>query len=84
MIKLTSHAIELIRLQIERKPINSDELRRVQGLGNLFMSRTRFQSEDGEFEREGWTHWEIYSMKIDGVVYYFYGGSPLHLGENDN
>ena len=76
MIKLTAHAIKLMREQIGRKPIGSDELRRIQGMGNLFMSPTRFSSDNDEFERNGWTYWEMYSLKIDGVIYYFYGGSP--------
>ena len=74
---LTKNAIRLMREQIEGSPIKPEELRRVTGMGNLFMSPTRFAAdEEGEFVRLGWTYWEMYSLKIDGTIFYFYGGTP--------
>ncbi len=82
-MKLTKHAIRLMRKQINAEPIKPDELRRVKGLGNLFMSPTRFSAdEEGEFTRLGWVYWEMYSLKIDGTIYYFYGGSPNPTNDN--
>ena len=76
-MKLTKHAIELMREQIADTPLQPDELRRVKGMGNLFMSPTKFSAdEEGEFVRMGWTYWEMYSLNIDGTIYYFYGGTP--------
>ena len=74
--RLTSHAIDLMREQISKKPIASDELRRVEGLGNLFMSPTKFASDGEDFERGGWTYWPVYSLRIDGFIFYFYNGHP--------
>lgn len=82
-MKFTTHTITLFRKQIEQKPIEPDELRRVKGLGNLFMSINKFPvDEEGEFSRLGWTYWFLYSMIIDEATYYFYGGTPDVLPED--
>ena len=76
-MKFTAHMIAHMREQINLKAIEPDELRRVKGLGNLFMSTQRFpEDEEGEFTRLGWTYWFQYSLRIDGELYYFYGGTP--------
>lgn len=58
------------------KQIASDEILRLEGLGNLFMSPTKLASDGEDFERDGWTYRPVYSLKIDGFIFYFYNGHP--------
>ncbi len=75
-MKLTRHAIAHMRGQIAEKPIGDTEMRRVEGMGNLFMSRKRFVAdEEGEFVIGSMVFWHQYTLKIDGVTYHFYAGT---------
>lgn len=76
-LKIMPAAIELLREHIEKSPLEPDELRRVKGLGNIFIARSKIPHEDeGDVERDGWTYWSMYVLKIDGEVYYIYYGIP--------
>jgi len=76
-MKITPRAIDIMRAQISEAPLASDELRRVIGIGNLFISHNRLPvDDDGVCVRLGWTYWFQYSQRIDGELYYFYGGTP--------
>lgn len=60
MLVLTEFAINHIRATIRAGQLMGNERRRVEPLGNIFVSAMR---TDG---------WFLFSLKIDGVDYYFY------------
>jgi hypothetical protein len=76
MMKLTKYAIARMRTQIAEQPVAESEMRRVEGMGNLFMSRKRFVCDDeGEFIVGSMVYWHQYALMIDGVTYHFYAGA---------
>lgn len=84
-MKLTNQAIDLMRTQIAKGPFGENEMRRVEGMGGLFMSPKFYQpDEDGEIKLAGMVYWKQYSFEIDGVKYYFYGGMAEHAPQQNS
>jgi len=62
--------------------MTDEELRRIEPLGNLFVSRKRFVMDgNGEYITANVIHWFLYTLKIDDVKYHFYGG--VNVATND-
>jgi hypothetical protein len=79
MMKLTKTAVDEIKLVIQ-KPLEPGELRQIEVMGNLFVSMQKFpESDDGlaVCGTAAMDFWFQYSLKIDGVSYYLYGGTPV-------
>lgn len=78
MMILTPQAVAHFRSTIAEKEMTDDELRRVKALGNLFVSKKRFVMDgNGELVTDTMIHWFLYTLKIDGVKYHFYGGENV-------
>lgn len=78
MMKLTKTAIDEIKAVIV-KPLDNGELRKIEVMGNLFVSINKFPEDDDGIalcDNALMSFWFQYSMKIDGVPYYLYGGTP--------
>lgn len=79
MMKLTSNAIQDIKTALNQ-PLNAGELRQIETMGNLFVAQHKFPEDDegtALADSSLMDYWFQYSMKIDGIMYYFYGGTPL-------
>lgn len=71
-----------IEAEIKKKPLEEGELRRVEELGNIFISRTNFPLDsEGEYFRLGWVYWLLRIRLFDGVAYYIYGGAKANIDE---
>lgn len=53
----------LIRDQLRENPLKGDEVRRVEGMGRLYVSLDRTHAEDCLF---------LYTFEIDGTEYHFF------------
>jgi hypothetical protein len=79
MMKLTQTAIDEIKAVIQ-KPLAHGELRQIEAMGNLFISSQKFpEGDDGLAICDIATmdFWFQYSLRINGVPYYLYGGTPI-------
>lgn len=76
---LTNQATSLIEVQLAENPLKEGEVRRMEGMGNLFVTAHMMKNvlSDGEIHVEGMVYWFLYALRISGVTYYFYGGEPL-------
>ena len=78
-MKITGTAIEEIR-SVLTKPLEGGDLRHISAMGNLFVSGHKFPEDDNGLaitDNSKMDFWFQYSLKIDGVAYYFYGGTPI-------
>lgn len=78
-MKLTKTAIDEIKAVIQ-KPLEYGELRQIEVMGNLFVTLQKYpEGDDGIAICDNPTmdFWFQYSLKIDGVTYYLYGGTPV-------
>ena len=76
MMKLTNSAIAEIKAVLH-KPLENGEMRQIEAMGNLFVSfHKMLEDDDGTVIQgnAGMEFWFQYSLKIDGITYYFYGG----------
>jgi len=70
MAVITPTAIQKFRKALAESLLGEGEMRKVEGMGALFISRVL--PEKG---RDGYT-W-LYSLEIDGITYHFYSnGNP--------
>lgn len=78
-MKLTENALAHMRNTIGKSPLGEGELRRIEPMGNLFVAIKPLAGEDeeGEIVLDNTAYWHQYTLKIDGTVYYFYGGVPV-------
>jgi hypothetical protein len=79
MMKLTKTAIDEIKAAIVA-PLGNGELRQIEVMGNLFVSLQRLpEGDDGIAicDNAMMDFWFQYSLKIDGIPYYLYGGTPV-------
>lgn len=60
---LSSQMIAKVKKQLEEYPLEADELRRVEGMGLLFVSRSLEHVEECS---------HAYSLSIDGTKYHFF------------
>ncbi len=75
MMRITEHAVARMRSQIAEQPLHDDEMRRIEGMGDLFMSLKLHKADaEGEVNHGGMIYWHQYTMRIDGVIYHFYAG----------
>ena len=78
-MKLTTNAIQDIKVAIQQ-PLKDGELRQIESMGNLFVAQYKLpEDDDGTAMADNalMDYWFQYSMKIDGIMYYFYGGTPI-------
>jgi hypothetical protein len=77
---LSTQAKEVLRNAVEQKPLCAGEIRKVQGLGGLYVTLDKLPSEDeeGEIHLNGTVYWYQYSLILTpgDAPYYFYGGAP--------
>lgn len=60
-----SHA-ERLRDEVRQQPLEQGEIRRIKGLGNLYMALVTTEVDSTKYK-------EMYSLFIDDVEYIFYG-----------
>jgi hypothetical protein len=74
-MKLTKNMIDHVRSSLAARPLAPQELRRVEGMGDLYVSSSRLAVDDeGKYRADGMVYWEMYSLRVDGEVRYFYRG----------
>jgi hypothetical protein len=78
MMILTKQSLGLITKQLGNKPLSEQEIRKVEGIGGLYMTLHRLEKkpEEEEVTKNGTTYWFHYTLRIEGDTYHFYGGEP--------
>lgn len=61
---ITKQMVDLLREQLAQQPLGPDDLRRVVGMGELYISRKR-EAQPG--------YYFMYSFELGGVLYCFFG-----------
>lgn len=57
----------LIQEQLRTRPLSADEVRRIERMGELYVSRLSGEAVDAD------VYIYKYTLKIDGISYHFYG-----------
>jgi hypothetical protein len=79
MMILTKQAVALMEIQLVKNALKKGKMRRVERIGNLFMTSHRIETNlrDEEVQVEGMVYWFLYALSIAGTTYFFYGGEPF-------
>lgn len=76
-MRLTKSMQQLIENQIRSAPLAEGEIRRIAGMGGLFVTEKALHDDttkDDVVRRDGMEYWFQYALNIDGTTYHFYGG----------
>ena len=78
-MRLTKSMQRLIETQIKSAPLAEGEIRRIEGMGGLFVTKSALHDDatkDDVIHHGNMKYWFQYALNIDGTVYHFYGGYP--------
>jgi hypothetical protein len=78
-MKLTKSMQRLIENQIRSAPLAEGEIRRIAGMGGLFVTKSALHDDttkDDVIHHGKMAYWFQYALDIEGTVYHFYGGLP--------
>lgn len=80
---LTAEVVRLIENQIKENPLKEGEIRRLSGMGGLYMTSVRLESpnaQEGVVVKGEMQYWLQYELRLNGTLYCFYGGEPTPKG----